>query len=277
MVNYTYKQILEKAKTVQNNVKKEYNLGVDSKWSYYFAKAILTPKKDIKKININDAPNPSGTGISRQLTKAQYKDIAKDYVEFIEKEHRLPNFSVFGKYHIIPKLLTEVFSRILVFYDNEKRLPNQVNINSKVFTKPVETGNAVYDYFTKKTGKSFKTLDDLLAYVKKYWHYQKYFDDKKSNIQVIDEKSGNCTDLLQFLMNYVSAMGYESKCIHVKCKSSGTGHVFGKFRHPKHTDGKWITRDIACVADGGSITCVWCSNGTLQATNPSWFMSNLHR
>ena len=47
IVNYTYNTILGKAKTCQSNVKKEYKLGITSRWSYYFAKAILTPKKDI--------------------------------------------------------------------------------------------------------------------------------------------------------------------------------------------------------------------------------------
>ena len=129
----------------------------------------------------------------------------------------------------------------------------------------------------KVISKKFKTLDDLLAYVKAYFTYQKYFDDHKSNKQVIDSKSGNCVDLLQFCMNYAKAMGYESKCIHVKCKTSGTGHVFGKFKHPKHTGNTWIIRDIAAVADGGSIKSVWCSDGIVQATNPSWFMENWNR
>ena len=78
-------------------------------------------------------------------------------------------------------------------------------------------------------------------------------------------------------MNYAKAMGYESKCIHVKCKTSGTGHVFGKFKHKKHTENTWITRDIAAVANGESIRSVWCSDGIVQATNPSWFLENLNR
>lgn len=277
MTIITYKQILSKAKTCKANVKNEYKLGISYRWSYYMAKAIISPKKDIKKLTLEDCPKPTGTHISRQISKADYIKIAKDYINFIEKNKRFPNYVTYGKYQLRPKLLTEFFSRILVFYEKNGRLPNKANINSKCFTKPSETGNTVYDYFVKKTGKRYETIDEMLAYVKAYWHYQKYFDDKKPNKQVIDEKSGNCVDLLQFMINWAKAKGYDCKCVHVKCRVSGTGHVFGKFRHKKHTGGNWIVRDIASVCDGGSITSVWCRDGYVQAIDPSWFNENLNR
>ena len=279
MTNYTYKQIVTNAKDCQKNVKKEYKTGRTSKWCYYYAKAILKPKTDIKKINFADAPSPKGTSISRQIKQSDYKNICKDLINFVEnpKYKRLPNYVLYGKYQLTPHLLTEFLSRILVWYDKNGRLPSEANINSKIFSKPVETGNVVYDYFVKKTGKRFTTLDDLLTYVKAYFTYLKYFDDYKSNKQVTDSKSGNCVDLLQWLMNMTKAMGYQSRCIHVKCTVSGTGHVFGEFKHSKHTGGKWIRRDIAAVADGENIKSIWCGNGNVQAVNPSWFMSNLNR
>ena len=276
MTVHTYKEILGKAKTCQNNVKKNYKLGIDYKWSYYFAKAILTPKKDIKKGTFKDCKNPSGTAISRQISKADYLDIAKRYVAYIEKNKAFPNFATFKSYNIRPRLLTIFFANILVAYDKNGKLPSEVNINSKCFTKPSETGNEVYDYFVKKTGKKLKTLDGILEYVCNYCHYQGYYDDQKSNKQVTDSKSGNCVDLLQWLMNMTQPLGYESKCIHVECRQSGTGHVFGKFKHKTNTGGKWITRDPAAVCQN-DIHNVWCEDGYKLAENPSWFMENLHR
>lgn len=279
MSKHSYKEILEKAKECKKTVEKEFHLGVNSKWGYYFAKAIITPKKDIEKITFDEAPNPNGDNISRQISKSNYIDLAKDLIQFVEndKHKRLPNYLTYKGLKIRTRVYVEFFARILVFYSENNRLPSEANINNKIFIKPVETGNEVYDYATKKWGRKYTTLDDLLAFVKAYFTYLKYFDDHKSNKEVIDTKSGNCVDLLQFLINYAKAMGYEAKCIHVKCRTSGTGHVFGKFKHPKHTGNTWITRDIAAVANGGSIRSVWCSDGYLQAENPSWFMSNLNR
>ena len=271
----TYKEIINKAKQVQTNVKKEYKTGATSKWSYYFAKAIITPNKDIKSIEIKDAVKPVGSSISRQLTKTEYLDVCNRLVKFVERKHQLPNYVKYKDYKLKPHLLTEFLSRILVYYVNHKKMPSQANINSKVFTKPIETGNAVYDYACNKYGKKFTKIDDLLEYVQKHFKYQYYFDDHKSNKQVTDEKSGNCTDLLQWLCNMVEPMGYEWQCIHVKCRVSGTGHVFGKFRKKGTKD--WFIRDIASVSDGGSITSVWCKDGIVLATNPSWWMANKNR
>ena len=262
---HTYKELISK-----------YELGINYKWSYYFAKAIIKPKTDIKKGTFNDCKNPIGTYISRQISKADYLDIAKRYVAYIEKNKRFPNYATYKDYQIRPRLLTIFFANILVSYDKNGKLPVEMNINSKCFTKPTETGNAVYDYFVKKTGKKPKTMDEVLEYVCNYFHYQGYFDDQKSNKQVMDSKSGNCVDLLQWLINMLKPLGYEGKCIHVECRKSGTGHVFGKFRHKKNTENKWVTRDPAAVCQN-SIRNVWCDDGYLLAENPSWFMSNLNR
>ena len=277
MPKYKYTKILSKAQECKDSVKKEYKLGINKKWSYYFAKAIIKPKTDITKIDFTKESDPTGTHISRQLTKAEYTDIAKRLIAYVEKHKKLPNYVTYKNYQIKIKLITYVFAKVLLHYKKDGKLPAEININSKIFTKPVEYKNEVYKYFVKKTGKEFKTIDDLLGYVKHNYSYQYYFDDKKSNKQVIDSESGNCTDLLQFLINMANEMGYESKCIHVKCRQSGTGHVFGKFKHKKNTADKWVVRDIASVADGGSITSVWCKDGYVLGENPSWFMSNLNR
>lgn len=277
MSKYSYKKIVKKAKLSKENVKKEYKLGISTKWSYYFAKAILTPNKDVQKISFSKADNPKQSKMSRQVSKQGYLDICKTLVQYVEKNKKLPNYVSYKGFKLKPRHLTEFLGRILVYYYKHNSYPNEANFNYKVFVKPIETGNEVYDYACNKYGKQFKTIDELLTFVKSNFTYLYYFDDHKSNKQVTDSKSGNCTDLLQWLINMAEAMGYEYKCIHVKCRTSQTGHVFGKFKHSKHTGRKWITRDIACVSNGGSITCVWCENGYVQAENPSWFNENLRR
>lgn len=280
MTNYTYQQLLEKAKTCKSSVEKKQSLGISYRWSYYFAKLILNPKQSVKKISLADAPNPHGDYLSRQISKNDYLKMIKGYVEFIEKKGRFRNFADYGKLHIRPRLLTYLLADILVYYDTHKKLPDKRNINSKIFTKPVEYSNVVYKYFVEKTGKRFTTIDDLLSWMSGRG-YGNYSDDVYSNKNCIDRmisfKGINCTDSLQFLINMAEEMGYEWKCIHVQCRTSGIGHVFGKFRHKKHTDNQWITRDPASVLDGNGIRSVWCENGYLLATNPSWFLENLNR
>lgn len=275
MGKYTYKEIVEIAEEITNNVKTKQKTVRSHKWVYYICKGILNPGKDVEKIKIDNAPKPSKTHISRQMSESQYKSLAKKMVEHIEKKHCLPNYLRWGDYKISEQLYTYTFSRVLVYYAEHGKWDDKITVNQKVFTKPTEKPNDVYTYTCKKFGKKFKTLDELLTFVLKYFSYQGYFDDKKSNKQVTDSKSGNCVDLLQWAINNAEAMGYEWKCIHVKCRISGTGHVFGKFK--KKGSSTWFTRDIAAVADGEPVDSVWCNDGQVLATNPSWFLENLRR
>jgi len=152
--------------------------------------------------------------------------------------------------------------------------PQPVNISSKVFVKPTESKGEIYNYFVKKTGITPKQLDDVCNWVKNKVTYQFYYDDQKTNKQVIDSKAGNCTDLLQFLTVMADALNYEWKVIHTQCRQSGVGHVYGQFK--KKGTSEWFTRDIACIADE-SRYCVWCevpNGGNQLAINPAWFLAN---
>jgi len=290
MGKYNYNDIVKKAEYGQKNLKKEYKLHLWSWWCYYFAKIILGQNKgkklDIAKITIKFADKPKTTSISRQIPKKDYLDMCSRLIKSVEKNKKLPNsiyYKVDGKTYTVPPLLfTEILSRVVLYYKKNKALPNYVNANHKVFTPKLEHYEEVYNYYVKKTGKKPSTIDEILTYIKGKG-YGGYYDDKLSNFQVIDsfvnssKQNPNCVDALQFLINMAKKLGYETKCIHVSCRQSGTGHVFGKFRHKKHTGNKWIVRDPASVVDGNSIYSVWCENGYVQATNPSWFLENLNR
>lgn len=282
MTSYTYKQILNKAKTCQNNVKKEYKLGINYKWSYYFAKAILTPKKNINRIKLNDAPSPSGTHISRQIDKADYLDICKRLVKYVEndKKHRLPNYITYKNYRIRPRLLTETLARLLVWYDTNNRYPSKLNINDKVFNKPSETTNDVYNYFVKTFGSFGNSIDGALNKVLDRG-YSYYYDDVYTNKESINRmKKGqgiNCTDACHVFYNIMLkliALGKYKRvdCLHVQCSSGG--HV--KLLITK-LDGSTFVRDPACcISDNGKgVSCNWCTNTGVK--NPSWFMQNLKR
>lgn len=277
MSKYSYMEIVKQATLCHDNTKKYYKNGISTKWAYYIGQAILKPNKDIAKVKHEKATNPTGEHISRQISKKDYLEIIKHYNNYIEKNHQIPNYITIDGKKVKPKLYTAFVSYILYKYHRDKKLPAKQNINSKIYTKPVETTNEVYNYACKKYGKTFKTLDDILEYVAKNFTYEFYYDDHKSNKQVTDSKAGNCTDLLQWLTNMVEPLGYSWKCIHVQCRQSGTGHVFGKFKHPKNTSNEWVVRDIACCADNGSISCVWCRDGYVLAENPSWWIQNRNR
>ena len=276
----TYKKIISKAKECKNTVKKDYKLGVSKKYCYYFGKAILKPKTDIPKINFEKEATPQATHISRQISKNDYLDLAKRLTTYVEKHHQLPNYVTYKDYKIKIKLLTYVFAKVLLHYNKDGKLPKEVTINSKIFTKPVETKNEVYNYFVSVFGK-INTIDEALSKIAGH-SYGYYYDDVYSNKEAINRmrnrKGVNCTDSCQVFYNIMEqliALGKYKKveCLHVKC-SGGDGHV--RLRITLN-DGTKIYRDPAAVLDSGSVTHNWCLNGTLLAIDPSWFMNNLNR
>ena len=286
-------ELYQIAKSIRKYVETEYKLPVTVtinkvKWNvtdaaYLMASYISNPKNNVAGKHVGGASGPTGDRVNRDVNKAHYVKMCKELVSFVDKKGQLPNYiTVDGKQRCSIILLIYCLSKIIVWmHEHKNAYPNYCHFDSRAFTKnnsaPVATSvDEVYDYAVKKFGIKFTTLDDVLEYVLKYFSYEFYYDDYKSNKQVTDSKSGNCVDLLQWLWHMAKAMGYDCRCIHVQCQS-GVGHVYGQFKHAKNTGGKWITRDIAAVADGNSITHVWCSNGYVLAQNPSWFTMNLNR
>ena len=279
MTEYKYKDIVAKAREVKRSVETTYNYTVTDNWVYYFCKAILNPKKDIKGFGIAKPSNPNGDYISRQISKSNYKDMCERVCKYVEEKKKIPNNVKYKNIHVNIRLWCYISAYLLVHYVDDHKLKDKVNVNTKYFVAPTENKNTVLKKWISKFKFTPKYIDDICDYVLKHFDYEFYFDDEKSNAQVIDSKAGNCTDLLQMLVNLAEALGYEWKVIHTQCKQSGTGHVYGMFRKSGINGGNWFIRDIACIADE-SRYCVWCevpSGGYELAVNPSWFISNLRR
>lgn len=283
----TIKEINKIAETVKNNVEKKQKLPVISGYSfaeygYILAKSVIYPGKDITKIKVNPAPAPTGNGISRSIDKSDYIKLAKNFVNFIEQKKQLPNFSYFLTYKIIPKLLIYCFAKIVVYYKEHKALPNYCNFNSKIFLTNQKTvsNDDVFNYFVKIFG-NVKTIDDAFSKIKERG-YAYYYDDIYNNKNSIDRikanRGVNCTDSCQVFWHIGKALGYEVRCIHVKCQG-GDGHVRLQFKHKTNTNNKWINRDPAAILskNGQPLTYIWCANGTQLAINPNWFLENVNR
>lgn len=276
-MSYSYETIVDKAKKIKANVEKDYKIGESTGWTYYICKEVIQRTKTVPKITFSGAGQSQGNDLSRQINQEHYLDMAKRLVKFVENNHKLPNYITYNKYKVRVSDYTYMFARILAYYDNKKKLPAYVNVNSKAFTKPSESTNDVYDYFVKVFGK-ISCIDDALEKIAGRG-YGYYYDDKYSNRQSIDRiKQGlgiNCTDATQMMKNVADGTGkYKNvDCVHVKC-SGGDGHVFLRITAK---DNSVFYRDPAAVLDSGSVTHIWCLNGTVLAINPSWWVANLHR
>lgn len=281
MTNYKWKDIIKQAQKCKKNVETEYRLGMNSRWAYYFSKAIMTVNTDVKKINFTETTKPIGNNISNQIYKKDYFDMCKRLIKYVETHKQMPNYITYKNYKVLPRLATYMFSRILVYYSKHDAFPKYANINSKCFTKPTESDNEVYAYFKKVFGDFGDTIDGALSKIAGNG-YGYYYDDVYSNKTSIDRMADgdgvNCTDSCQVFYNIMEALIQKGKyrkveCLHIGC-SGGDGHVRLRIQM---NDGDYIYRDPAAVLSSGSITYNWCSDGELWAINPSWFLDNLRR
>jgi hypothetical protein len=280
----TYKDITETAKKCINNVNTKHELGIYPQWAYYFAKSIITPKTDIKRIKtLQEAPKPTGNYISRQIPKAKYLEMAKYLIWFCEKKGRLPNYIEYKtNKRLSQKVYCLMFADIVNYYNKKGKLPTEINVNSKRFVKPTEPENVVYAYFKKVFGEFGDTIDGALSKIDGNG-YAGYYDDVYSNKTSIDRmRDGdgiNCTDSCHVFYNIMLELIKKGRykkveCLHVGC-SSGTGHV--RLRITLN-DNDTILRDPASVLNGNGVTSNWCvSNFELWAIDPDWFMENLHK
>lgn len=279
MTVYDYKTIVNKAKIVKQKAEKEYTKN-GGEWSYYFAKQVLKPKSSVTKITINGAEKSTGDNFGRQIKKSEYKDMAERFVKYVEKKGQLPNNIKIGNKLMRVSDYALMFANVLVSYDTNKVLPSEINVNSKVFVKPTENKNNVFTAFVKKFGK-VTCIDDALEKIAGRG-YGYYYDDHKSNMETINAIASsshsddpNCTDATQMMKHVADGTGKYKKvdCVHVKCRG-GDGHVYLKITQK---DGGVFYRDPAAVLDSGVVSKVWCSNGTVLAINPSWWLANLNR
>ena len=278
---YTFEDTVKIARNIKNNVEKSQKLGENTQWSYFIAKQIVAPQKNVNKWYIKPASKSQGDYLSRQVLKKDYVDMANRLIKYCDTNKQLPNFISVGNNKMKVEDYTYMFARVLVYYaDHKNAYPNYAEANSKAFTKPTESGNTVYDYFVKVFGSFGDTIDGALAKISSRG-YGYYYDDVYSNKQSIDRMKNrqgvNCTDSCHVFYNIMQFLIKKGKykkveCLHVKC-SGGDGHV--RLRITLN-DGTKIYRDPACTLSNGG-TCNWCMNGSLLAVDPSWFKANLNR
>ena len=257
---------------------KSYNCGTFTK--ILSDTIVNTDSKYTGKVYLN-APNGTGDRISTKIDKTNYIRLAREVSAFMNKQGRCPNYLQYGNTKIRPSVFSYAFAQIVIFYSKNKRYPNYVTVNSNIYMakqpETIKSNDEVFNYFVKVFG-NVKTIDEALQKIKDHG-YAYYYNDVYNNKTSIDRiKSGkgiNCTDSCQVFYHIAKALGYGVTVEHVYCSGTGGGHVRLKLTK----NGNTFRRDPACVLskNGKPITDIWCSNGKLIDTNPSWFMNTVNR
>ena len=180
------------------------------------------------------------------------------------------------------KLYTNTFvdmaNRVSAYEVLNKTSPKIVYIKGE---NKVSTSTPTLDYFESKFGKC-EYIDDAMSKIqgRGYAYYYNSVYNTNTTINRIANRQGvNCTDSAQLFyrlaydMNNKYGRKYEVQFVHVFCQS-GTGHIRLRL---KSNGGSWFYRDPSACLDGNGITYNWCSNGRVNAYNPSWIFSDLYQ
>lgn len=133
----TWKETKWKGIECKKNVEKNYKLGIYSQWGYYFAKALITPYKDIpRNKNIKVAPKPRGDKVKFRVPKADYIQLAKNLIAFVEKNGRMSNYLTYKGKRIRCRLYVYMFAKVLAYRNEHKDFPSYVDIDYKAFYPP---------------------------------------------------------------------------------------------------------------------------------------------
>jgi hypothetical protein len=242
---------------------------------YILAKAVSQIGRDVSFLPFGSAPNPYTGSYSQTLQKSEYISIAKDIASFIDSKKRSPNFVTHKGKKISTDICIFAFSKIIVFYKKNKRMPNTC-----LFEKPTAKKSSskkigkLTSQIQSKTGitiSDYKTL--YRAFSKASYKY--YYNDQKSQKSALSRlKSGlNCVDMNQLAYYSLKEMGYEVRIVRgtVKCNSGTFGHVWCRLK----LGGKWINFDASASAKGKALGSVIC--GSVQSvtdTNPNWLLTD---
>ena len=159
------------------------------------------------------------------------------------------------------------------------RSPNIVYIKKENKTS---TSTPTLDYFESKFGKC-EYIDDAMSKIQSRgyaYYYNSQYNTNTTINRIYNRQGVNCTDSAQLFyrlaydMNNKYGRNYEVQFVHIFCQS-GTGHI--RLRLRNSSNGSWWYRDPSACLDGNSITYNWCSNGSVNAYNPSWIFSDLYQ
>ena len=276
------KSYVEEHKKFPNSITVDgvkYNYGT---FTEILANTVVNTGSVYTKKSYKDAPAPTGSGISKVLTKNEYIKLAREIVQFYNQNKRCPNYVSYQTYKISPKLFCYCFAKIIVFYIQNNRYPATCEFKSSVFTttksaaKYTTKGGKICQRLANLAKMNINNYKDIYAAMGKIFSYDYYYNDLYVLEQIFSSKKGNCTDLNQVQRTALLEI-YGKDIIQivrglVRCDNGKTyGHVWDRIK----INGKWVNIDASAAAKGKPLGSVICKSVVeITNINPSWAVND---
>ena len=219
---------------------------------------------------VNNPSNPTQTLESGNIVKSEYMTLAVNVKNFVDSYGRLPNYvsSSLGKFRY--ESVIYMFSKIVIFYGTNNRLPNYVSVtpwtgtstSSSSSSSSSSTSSELLSEYLQATLNcqsdsstiialansitSGKTTDYAKAqaifnWVRDNLTYSFYYNSVKGALGALSDKTANCCDTSNLVVALARAAGIPARYQHGYCHfSSGWyGHVWAQL----YVDGNWYYAD----------------------------------
>lgn len=163
-----WEEIVKNANTIKEHVEKTGELPTIKGYNtaqlcYILAEAVQNPKKTIPNKKVSNAPNPTGNGINKNLTKNEYQTLAKNTNIWIKERGVAPNYTMYQNYMVSIRLQTYCYAKIIVWFDE----------HSNTLPLTCWFKNSVFKNNGSSSKTSNKTTNTSTSTNKKYGHAKK--------------------------------------------------------------------------------------------------------
>ena len=138
----SYDEIVKIAKKQILNVKNENQLAHSYKWSYYFACALINPRKNVKSIKIGKASKPSGTKFKKDVPIDFMIKWSKALIRYVKANGKMPSCAVWRNINISPQAYCYILAYCVVYQFKTGKLPKSVTMDTEWFKTKVKHGHA---------------------------------------------------------------------------------------------------------------------------------------
>jgi hypothetical protein len=207
--------------------------------------------------NVNSPPKPSESLKKGNIQKAEYVTVAKNLKKFIDTNGRAPNFQETSRGKIKFENMVDTYSRILIFYKNNKRIPNYVEVTpwtGKNYTTP-EGGSGTTPSTTDVVSVTPTQLNQAVASVKAYVESR----NKMPTTVTVAGKTIGISQFLQLLAQRITDLN-SGKNVTIKTKKINAAATPSETINAGNilkADFVSLAKTIAILSSGSKIPNYW--------------------
>ena len=256
---------------------------------YVASKAIVNLKAGKKNsITIKILDNPTKAKEATDLGYLKdYLSVAKSVVKTAESKGKLPDSANSKVGTIGYKGLVSTFSKVLVSYGKNNKMPSYISVKSLsgsssstkgpmnmkntitalaaylAASKNCEVNDAAIKKLVTKLTKDCKTEKEkanaIFTYVRDKISYSFYYNTKYGAAGTLKTKSGNCVDQAHLTVAMFRAAGLATRYVHAKCTFT-SGHTYGHVFAQVLIGNTWTVADTTSSRNSLGKVANWNTN-----------------